>query len=398
MTTPGDELHGPAPGAEDPAHLPDEPVPNPGALGTEDEALLEGRMNEEVFYPWQEACMQQQHPWRATPELRRQWLHLAQSQSRLDREIGVVALCRCSQLQQDEQIAIAHFFDEGTNFSHLPAIPAVQLVLAGASPPPYLFAAYFSEATPNQLILHDPVAKMLLSMLTRHPANKWLSEEFANQQDILMHVAGATYGLNPLMSRPLLQRLLDSTNPWIRGSALANPAVPFDEAFALVKREQPLDFPAIGLRPDLTPAQWNRIADAHLLEDTFLFIMLEHPAAQGEEPPPVDWADPSIDAMRYFSDQNHLGALWRWWNPLLNPPWIQDSIESIPEPGPALAFLLFGAPSEFFDGSPILDDPLVRRLIQQHPDFVSRAYMSAKEQGKLNEIPTSGTRPPPPRR
>lgn len=337
------------------------PVPPPGS---EEPLPIDLRFRDEVFFPWEEACHTQEFPWEATPALRRQWAKLLVSSERLDREVGFLALSRCSNLSNEEKDSLIGFWKEGKDFEHIPSAAALRLLLSGASPHESLFNIYFADLAPDH-VAGNPVTKTLLGMLCRHPGLGHLAQVLS--EVTRMYCLGFDWGLNPSIPVEPLRKLAQDRSPWMRAAAMVNPGLPFDEALAMADPQMGLDYIGLSLRPEITPQHWEKINSVYFPEEPFMFVMLEHPAAQGKTPPALNWLNPSNEAIQYFSHQTFCGALWRWWNPLLTMPWLSDQLSDITEPGVLLSFLIYGAPREIFDNSPALDSGLVRQYLKIHP-------------------------------
>jgi hypothetical protein len=371
----------------------EEEAPPPPTPPAETLTPIDLRFRDEVFYPWEESCHALDHPWEANPVLRKNWSALLASNDRLDREIGYLALSRCARLNAEEKESVHSFWSEGKDFEHIAPAAALRLLFAGGSPESDLFDIYFSNLEPST-VSANPISKTLLSMLSRHPHLSALATDFASK--IPTYYLGLAWGLNPLISQDLLVKLASDTGPsreWLKASALVNPALPFDIALEMASPEANLDYVCLMLRPGLTPEQWELVSARYFPDETFMFLLVEHPAAQGKAPPAIDWSNPTLETIQYFSHQTYLGAIWRWWGPLLTMPWLADQVSDIDEPGVLLSFMIFGAPREIFNDSPALDHALSRRYIQQHPSVMLQNYYD-KTKGK--EKPGEQAAPPAP--
>ncbi len=255
-------------------------------------------------------------------------------------------------------------FWRGGGFRAINTDLAISQLLLGASPPPILFDLYFAEKDIG-FFQSPELAREQMSRLTRHPA-------FARRAGSLallapMYVCGMAWGLNPLLDPGPARALTANANPWIRASGLFNPQNSSGDATLSAARPSPLGHRRALASTNLAPDEFDRVLTRGLPDEVFEFLMLDHPAGNGKLCPPIDWANPSREAIEYCGNQTYLGALWRQWNPLLILPWLVDNLAEIEDPGFLTAHVLLGAQPEILAPGHALDIGLLRRLRGEYP-------------------------------
>ncbi|MFH1067276.1 MAG: hypothetical protein V1746_05190 [bacterium] len=347
------------------------------------EAIIEG-----VMEPWQKACEESPFPWMATPELRAGWLKGVESKDPAVALSSAVGLARCAQLNVEEEKMVNLFFIEMTENVAADML-LLDLLFTGATPPLALAETFIGpniKARPCP----SPVFWPLLAAYLRHPFNARLAE--------LM--------LQPGSGEPL---------PLLVYNALANPRSPFPQNLPKLPDTAPLPvcdtmwfealrvFHPLNPRPspeqlrnaverfaffmrwDFTQEQFREAAQNIPLEAPYLFAKLDHPCAAAGPAPVFDPLNPSLEALRFFFRDCTVCAIHRFYNPLLNFPWLVEEIASTRDPGAFMGLLLIGHAPLQIKNHPVLDKMASNAIVRRHPAWIMEEFYKV-----LNKFKTVG--------
>jgi len=320
---------------------------------------IDSVLTEVVFDPWRKASENSDRPWRATPKLRREWHSMVLSADQDVSLAGAIALARVSLHEEHEFAVVENYFNNLDEVSIEPDTLAMVL-LTGASPPHLFIQSFLTLRLLDQDGWNDSFYWSLFSSYIRHP-----------------HAAGLPYG----------KMFKDGKSGKIHYILKCNPLAPVDNdapkgnwhsalrQFRGLKNDGFLcgktEIAGIAriLRADWSPQDLNKAIDKLCLDSVIEDQLFEHPVLTARESlGSIVHADPSSKVIDFFSGENCVSKIWRFYNPLLIPPWMMEKLDDKQTPLLYLGKLLCGMiPSPSYSGA---DKTVVNRISAGHPFLV----------------------------
>lgn len=306
--------------------------------------------------PWHEECRGEQFPWMATPSLREKWSLMVGASCPMTAYVGAFALCRTADLTREERGIVESFFIayDGSVASHNATILAM---LTGAS----LAHGYC------QTSIHSRIP----SIVTDTPKTFGLLGLICNY---LRHPDSANLPLGDLFTKEDIRIFwyASSANP--RTPAPANPTNDWDVALSYFKNEPPpppkaADFYVFAhlLRVTHTSDYIKRTLRATPLQQPYASVISMHPGLTKGPCPQFQHENPDRAAISYFSSTlNPFCAIWRFYNPLLIPPWILNTVDPKQNAGVMAGVALAGA-AVIWDSMQVCGFPDLSRRLKDHP-------------------------------
>lgn len=316
-------------------------------------------LTEAVFDPWRKSSENSDRPWRATPALRQEWYNMILSSDQAVSLAGAIALSRVSLHEEQEFAIVENYFNNLDEVSIEPDT-LVMVLLSGASPPHLFIQSFLTLCLLDQDGWNDSFYWSLFSSYIRHP-----------------HAAGLPYA----------KMFKDGKNGKIHYMLKCNPLAQVDNetsagnwhsALRQFRGLQASGCPfgkteisgiARALRVDWSPQDLGNAIDKLCLDSVIEDQLFEHPVlTTGERLEEFEHADPSAKAIAFFSGENCVSRIWRFYNPLLIPPWMMEKPDDKQTPLLYLGKLLCGMiPSPGYSGS---DKAMVSRISAGHPFLV----------------------------
>ena len=316
-----------------------------------------------VVEPWHEACTSAAYPWMATPELRQEWFKGMRSGDDLTSMSSAIGLARCARLNPAEMDSVHRYFAR-TPDDIIPDEVILDLLLTGASPPGILAYTAFKPLLDEDLSPF-PSYWTYLADFIRHPA----SYQFASA--VLQHPEMPSIILYNACANPLTyvepEKMPTGLNEgeahWF--NAIGKMKGFYTEAFAPVSD---LDFLAHLL--DCSKGQDDMIHfhRKNLLPPHLLPLRQDHPCLHKDACPDHDPRNPSRKVIEYFASPGSISALHRFYNPLLNYPWLEEDITETADGVELLGLLLLGyCPSHFHHM--LRNDANLFPWVEKHPSW-----------------------------
>lgn len=312
---------------------------------------------EQVVAPWQKHCAGNEFPWEATPELRKKWLGGIASSDPATALSSAIGLSRCAKPNDEELTTVNKYFSQPP-----PDITThwviLDLLLTGASPPVVLSESFFMPNMKTKPV-PSPLFWPFLSSYLRHPSNSELSKNMLTI-DTIPAIALYNAYANPLLPFPEKH----PENPWLNALKIFHPKTPLPEISSF---KSPLERFAFFMRCDFPRDKFLELSREVILDDPYFFAQLNHPCALSGAPPEYDPQNPSLKAIQHFANDTPVCSLYRFYNPLLNYPWMAEDIASSQDDGVFMGLLLMGSAPLQMEQYHALERKNIAPLIQQHP-------------------------------
>ncbi|MFZ5805834.1 MAG: hypothetical protein ACOY3I_01310 [Verrucomicrobiota bacterium] len=310
-----------------------------------------------VVGPWQKHCSNAEFPWMAKPELRQRWLGAITSSDPSTSLSAAIGLARCAQPSFDEFKAVNEYF------AHPPSdvttdIVILDLLLTGGTPPIILAETFFLPNL-NAKPAPTPLFWPFLASYLRHPANAEVAKmilALENAPSIAVYNALA----NPCLPSPEKY----PQNRWFHALKVFHLKTPSPKEDTLLTD---LERFAFFMRCDFPKDRFLQLSRDMLLEDPFFFAQLNHPCAFAGPHPEFDPTNPNAEALKYFSNDSPVCSLYRYYNPLLNYPWMAEEIASSEDDGVFMGLLLVGSAPLQIEHHHISQRKTITPIIQDHP-------------------------------
>lgn len=315
-----------------------------------------------VVDPWQKKCQEAEYPWMATPELRQEWLKGVSSKDANISLSMAIGLARCAQPSFEEFQALTLYF------SNLPQniIPddlVLELLITGATPPLVLLDVVFTPHL-SKKELPPPTFWSFYANYLRHPFLSQLAQVLLKKApDILLKIAIYNLLANPAVpfQWPIPHEAL---SPWTHALKIFHPMHPKPDFASL---QTNLERFAFFMRCDHTQREFISLVEKNPLPKPFYFCQTDHPSLFQGRPPLYDPWNPNKEALRYFGIESEVCALYRFYNPLLNYPWLVEDIIQTEHRGPFLGLLLMGHASTQLERQSVIEDAELLELVALHP-------------------------------
>jgi len=290
---------------------------------------LDDIFSEEVLSPWQRDCSRSLKPWRATDSLKKRWLEMIRSQSADVALCGAMALSRVSSLEENELEELEIFFNQIDSLASCSPDLVASMLLSGASPPHLFLQSYISLALSHS---QNSTLWSLLSSYVRHPHSASFDSAKMFRQPPPKKIA-FLLNANPA-------RKLDCSSSGVWETA--------QNYFRGPRRQLSLDSPELLLLAQSLRADWGAgelrswvrsVGFSREIKDGLSL----HPGLSSPVPE-LDHRDPSIHAINFFSGDDPVSRVWRFYNPLLIMPWLMDPAAQQESEVELLGTLLLGAP------------------------------------------------------
>jgi hypothetical protein len=316
---------------------------------------IDETLREAVLSPWQKACESSSRPWEATPELRRQWIGMARSGNLTEALAGAFGLCRMSEPSPEESLVSEDFFNKLVS-EEIPFDALAIAVLSGGSPPLVFLQSFLSARLWSREDGGHPFYWSIFSSYARHP------------------IAGGALGANvgELGMSPKIKYMLQS-NPCttgLTGGELENSWMVALAIFKGVRVEGVLGRTEVAgvansLRANLSSKDLRRLLAPLCLEGGLERELENHPVFRKGPCPSLNHRNPSREAIDYFSGEDPVSRVWRFYSPLLILPWLMETYTDQETPLVYLGKLLCGGvPARPYSGR---HANFVTRLSENHP-------------------------------
>jgi hypothetical protein len=330
--------------------------------------------SELVLWPWQKACLDADHPWQGTPDLKSKWRACINDEDPCVSLCGALGLSRCSSLDSPDELLINEYF-RAPKDEVVPTAVLLMLLLTGGTPPVVIWEAFLASLFKPDIFTEPPYWHYL-SALLRHPRMKTLAEASLKNvstipfQNFICH-------LNPMIEPSFDPSFFSGHRAWFEAVRVFHP----------MRKRMPLERIPDGdlarfayfLRTDFDQDEFRGATRSILLEEPFFFAQLHHPCAHQGRAPSFDPLNPSKEALEYFSTETPVCSLWRFYNPLLTSPWMMEDVASTRKEGLYMGLLLLGFPSMESAGHSVFDRASLRPLIETHPSWVlGSTYLHSK--------------------
>lgn len=330
-------------------------------------AKLDDVLQESVFSPWKKLCQDSPFPWRATPDLRLEWRGMILSSESEVAMAGAIALSRTSRLSEEEFEEVENYFNNLGGGQISPETLAMVL-LSGASPPHLFIQSFLTLCLLDQEGWGDSFYWSLFSSYVRHPHSAGLP-------------VGRMFvdGQNGKIQYLLKCNPMDDTTGWAsRGnwfSALRCFRKGEEELRAGRKTE--IAVIAKSLRVDSNPTMLRKSIEVLCLDSVIERSLAEHPVLRtGGGCAEFDHTDPSRESIDFFSGSDDVSKIWRFYNPLLIPPWMMEPLDVKETPLLYIGKLLCGMiPRGTYSGPA---KTVVGRILIGHP-FLILDFEGSKE-------------------
>jgi hypothetical protein len=314
-------------------------------------------LHDAVFAPWERACHSSEYPWRATPELRGEWMKMISSEDEAVSLAGAFGLARSTNLFDDEISAIETYFNNLTELDFSFDALSVAL-LSGGSPPHIFLQAFISCRLGGESTGMHPFYWGVFSSYVRHPHFSGIGGE----------VGGDSKNTEPSKIRYMLrcnplaepEKVEGLENPWFAALGIFQGA---GERGAVGKTE--IASIANILRIDRGGTDLKKHIAALCLDPALERDALLHPGLSKGTAPPIHHKDPNKNSIDFFSGSDPVSKVWRFYSPLLIYPWLMEVDQGDETPLTYLGKLLCGnVPAKPYSGK---SSNLVARLAKAHP-------------------------------
>lgn len=311
---------------------------------------LDSALAAEVLIPWEERCKDAGLPWLATDDLRNKWGKMILSQDETARFCGAFGLARCANLTAEEKGATEFYYNNWREGDIAPSVMATAL-LSGASPPHVFLQAYLGY------MFWEGVGDGywgLMSAYLRHPHCAVIPANQMFPEDAVLKIR---YLLNAGAGR-LIE--FHDKGDWFEAQRIFKsrkyqPAAIVTEIGCLAK----------ALRVDWTGEGFLQLLKGLVLEPVFEDSLRNHPALSKGGAPRHPAGNPTREAIVYFSGDDPVSSIWRFYNPLLVFPWLTAPGLDLANPLVYAGAMLAGMvpPSE----TKVKRDPVIQRIMRTCP-------------------------------
>lgn len=311
-----------------------------------------------VFEPWRTACQEAERPWMATGELRKEWARMAMSSDSDVALVGGLGLARVSRQSESEFEIVENYFNN-IEETRLPPDTLAMVLLSGASPPHLFLQSFLTLKLMDEGGWNDPFCWGLFSSYVRHP-----------------HSSDMPFG----------KMFKDGVNGKMQYLARCNPLSKIDEGAggSWVNALQCFKNPSLRsvtggkteiaslakvLRVDTDPESLYKTIDTLCLEGAIEERLFNHPVLErGMKIKTIDHLDPDSKTIDFFSGGDDVSKIWRFYNPLLLPPWMMEKLDDEKSPLLYLGKLLSGMiPLHSYTGQ---GRSIVGRIAAGHPFLI----------------------------
>jgi len=313
----------------------------------------------DILGPWQKACNHSDYPWIATPELKGSWMEMLKSSDSLTRITGFIGITRASELTNEEYNAAADFLRNYDTEEYDDTF-IVFLLLNGASPPMGLYEQFFAQ--------FFEVAKttdinfwVYFSRFLRHPFTTYISSLIIEKGTPLQTVLYMS-ALNPTI---IPGDYTLPNNLWFNALKVFHPLSPQTTRPSI--NDNPLNIFAYFLRTDFEKEYFNEISNDYFIEDPLFFAILENPCRLKGKCPEYSPFSPSRASINFFGEDTLFCSLWRHYNPLLNFPWLFDTIDASTDPSTIFGTSFLGGPLGFSLRSSLMDNKSIKSILEAYP-------------------------------
>ncbi len=270
---------------------------------------LDTIFSEAVLTPWESQCSSSENPWTANSELKEEWLQMSRSSDPEISLCGALALSRTSDLAPSIADEMEQFFNNPDRLSGCTPSLVASILLSGASPPHLFLQSYIA------LGLSSSPSRGLWSLFSSY----------------IRHPHTASFESSRLFRSPPPPRIafLLNANP-LRDFSASGSGI-WDRAldhFRAPRKYVPPTEPEVvllahSLRVDWGSAELGSWIKSACFSREIKRGLICHPAL-ATPCPTVNHANPSIHAIAFFSGNDPVSKVWRFYNPLLIMPWLMD--------------------------------------------------------------------------
>lgn len=328
-----------------------------------------------VVGPWHKQCLRADFPWMATPELRKKWIEGIASTDSTTSMSCAIGLARCANPSSEEFQTVNQFFAV-TPENVVSDIVVLDLLLTGAAPPVVLADTFFMPKM-SAKPLPPPFFWPLLAAYLRHPANAPIAKAILATESV-PSIAVYCSLANPSQSFP--EKRFWGT--WYNALKIFHPLMSKSSKTLL---QSEIERFAFFMRCDFTKEEFLQASRDMLLEDPFLFVQLHHPCAFYGHCPQYDPKNPSAEALKYFAHDYPVCSLYRYYNPLLNYPWMSEDVAASEDDGILMGLLLVGSVPMQMENRRVTDKKKLMGFVREHPAWEANMFAFFSE--KISELP-----------